>query len=1399
MAMGAPHTNMDADADITTTTTIHTRTNTHITASPTPTTITHHYPKTSLGALHPLPPELIQHILFLLTAHTPLGPPTQLAPVRLASRALHAHATSAALLARVCRFKFDVGAVRRRCFEPGLEDLKAQLELGCRVLRGVRRGLVRLLEEETAAASGGGGGVRGGGGMAGRVEDRGYDDWEDWDGDMTDEDTLFGALLLMLDNDGKNYAQLEHAGVHAYVERFVLRRLWARARENAGWPVEDASSACALWVMWLTTDRARLVAESPRDRENIVLSILPFVFLTHRYPASEAPPNHFHLPLRDTAHAASGPLPWAPRTAFYPPRERVRGSAYDDNDANANADDGEAIPDGTSNNHHHHHEPQHYPHYLPTRAFLTPYFRALPELTPPLASTAAKLLFVSRREVRPFGIPQHLPRDREDAVRRWWVAQVETVRAMTAQVHLQGIANAAAAAASTTMNANPTATATVGLTLDEIQQAMHLPIPPMPAHVTPPINLGPTQADYRALNRGKAAPLPRGARWDWEVGRARGVNEDPEADVDDDDGGGVDGGMSRTMRSRAQGGVDEEESRKWDTLWWRMRLCGDFRAPQPRFAPGAVFERGCMRGMWLGKIYIPQGHLQVHLIRHNPPYPGLPDARGLFSEASLGMVMQPVFMDMEEHVKVCGCASSVSARRAVGEDQGHGHGHGHAHGQCGVIPVPPPSGIADWRGVPFAGVLPADLPAGHPQHGPPPVIPPVVAPVGVVQPPNANANIHANANALNANANVNANNAQNANVQNANAHAQNPNANANQNPNDANDDPNDPTEPNPTATGGGAALDSSREHTERPRPLDYSMSNAWLPGGIGDLMFAKRSVGGGGAGIPLVVRGKGGRLDVVDVVNEGEEGLRRRDELVVSTTGREPDLLRARGCGAFELHASSASSLSSTISTNTSSSSPSSPSSPSTPTLTSSSTSTTNSTTTSSTPPHLPDAVPEECYVYETYDPAKISLHDILPEAYSYAGPSRSWVTGGDAARGVGVVGSRCGEGVEGSGCDDEIATHEIVNPHCARCVEREEERRKERAREGRRAVRALERRAAAASASASAAAGATGAAKREIGAEARGVGERAAKRRRVGESALGEAAAVVSSSEAVSSDATSPMSTTNSTTNSTPTTSTPTTPTPTAATTASARAAEAQRQLEALMRVYRRPGASSGGEGSSFGDDVDVDVDMDASVEELDVTGFGLRMEDEDVDMDVEEGRDLDLDEGEEEYDEEGFSSEEDESSEEEDDDDENDPGRQIDVLGDDIPHGHPGIWTASPSSPLPKRKYIPRTRREYARARITSIPSPCTHAADTLFTGHTPACGLAWGQRYTTYGRLRPWDGLVGLVRVGRNPVNFIFIFIFGYVVGGGTFVGEWRVAASDPMRPAWGGAFVMSRVGG
>jgi len=63
--------------------------------------------------------------------------------------------------------------------------------------------------------------------------------------------------------------------------------------------------------------------------------------------------------------------------------------------------------------------------------------------------------------------------------------------------------------------------------------------------------------------------------------------------------------------------------------------------------------------------------------------------------------------------------------------------------------------------------------------------------------------------------------------------------------------------------------------------------------------------------------------------------------------------------------------------------------------------------------------------------------------------------------------------------------------------------------------------------------------------------------------------------------------------------------------------------------------------------------------------------------------------------------------------------------------------------------------------------------------------------------YGRVRPWDGLIGILQSVSTGNNTIMnVFIFGYLVGENNFVGEWRLAATNPLVRTWGGAFVMSR---
>lgn len=70
------------------------------------------------------------------------------------------------------------------------------------------------------------------------------------------------------------------------------------------------------------------------------------------------------------------------------------------------------------------------------------------------------------------------------------------------------------------------------------------------------------------------------------------------------------------------------------------------------------------------------------------------------------------------------------------------------------------------------------------------------------------------------------------------------------------------------------------------------------------------------------------------------------------------------------------------------------------------------------------------------------------------------------------------------------------------------------------------------------------------------------------------------------------------------------------------------------------------------------------------------------------------------------------------------------------------------------------------------------------------------AWG-RFEYYGRVRPWDGLIGIVRMGVSPDNAgSKFFFYGYIYGGRTFVGNWRYAAADAVAPSMESSFVLSR---
>ena len=155
----------------------------------------------------------------------------------------------------------------------------------------------------------------------------------------------------------------------------------------------------------------------------------------------------------------------------------------------------------------------------------------------------------------------------------------------------------------------------------------------------------------------------------------------------------------------------------------------------------------------------------------------------------------------------------------------------------------------------------------------------------------------------------------------------------------------------------------------------------------------------------------------------------------------------------------------------------------------------------------------------------------------------------------------------------------------------------------------------------------------------------------------------------------------------------------------------------------------------------------------------------------------------------------------------------QQVQILGDDEPKGQPGIYDPNTNT------RIQGTRRVFDPT-LVGAPERCAGGIrDVVLTGETGRKHVVWHrQKYRLFGRVRRWDGLVGFVRVDQgvweqqggldlnvNPpaaeaaataAAITNMIILGYVVGDQNFVGEWRMATTDPLRPGWGGPVVMCR---
>ncbi|KAJ4467824.1 hypothetical protein J3R30DRAFT_3259259, partial [Lentinula aciculospora] len=290
-----------------------------------------------------LPTEVLEHVAFYYVCPRVLGPPIPLIALLLICKTVtYKFSVARHLYARVFKYKFSFSAIRRRGFEPRVGEWAWQLRRWCEVLKGVRSRRRRL-------------------------GSKAYLDEPDLE-EVGVQETMYALWIMCLEDDGRNRAQMQLAGVYEWVEGYIRTEMYKTV--DKGWPLANAGNSCAMWVFWYLSSKARLMDESRKQRESLIDLILPFLTVPFRYPSSFAPANHFRLPFRSSASTPfTIPTPHGPFPIYLHPKRHT---------------------------------------------WLTPHFSRWTPLCTPLAADAAKLLYFSRRETILFSVLDLLPRNRED-------------------------------------------------------------------------------------------------------------------------------------------------------------------------------------------------------------------------------------------------------------------------------------------------------------------------------------------------------------------------------------------------------------------------------------------------------------------------------------------------------------------------------------------------------------------------------------------------------------------------------------------------------------------------------------------------------------------------------------------------------------------------------------------------------------------------------------------------------------------------------------------------------------------------------------------------------------------------------------------------------------------------
>ncbi|EJD05020.1 uncharacterized protein FOMMEDRAFT_166723 [Fomitiporia mediterranea MF3/22] len=220
--------------------------------------------------LDTLPPDVLDYIAYFSGTHSLLGPPSGLLPLLCLCRSTNAslrRSVNPHLYGRIFVAKFDLAAPRRRLARLFKHDTTSVVSVNALADELIRRfTIIKYLRTELHA--------RCSNDVPG---DESMINTPDTNTDASDklDELLWTAFLMVLEDEGRNTAQLRHARIDAWLAVFWFEAQGASGANRAfsidRWPVAPAYSkdvpqktrhALAMWLLWFFLDPAAYVANA---------------------------------------------------------------------------------------------------------------------------------------------------------------------------------------------------------------------------------------------------------------------------------------------------------------------------------------------------------------------------------------------------------------------------------------------------------------------------------------------------------------------------------------------------------------------------------------------------------------------------------------------------------------------------------------------------------------------------------------------------------------------------------------------------------------------------------------------------------------------------------------------------------------------------------------------------------------------------------------------------------------------------------------------------------------------------------------------------------------------------------------------------------------------------------